>query len=174
MYSRFSAMIRSTSSLVNAEAAYDTTSASERRGLFITARATILSWSRERICRRSLFPLPASSPLSAPRLLPWLGDCFFSDGRWNFLVLGDGHGELAPSRSDRPQIGGIPEHFRQRDLDLDDLVLPVGIPSQHAPTTPVGGPDDVADVLLGDDDLHLDDGLQKDRLGFGGRLFERE
>src|SRR4051794_14099368 len=72
------------------------------------------------------------------------------------------------------EVGDVAEHLRQRDPGGDRERIAALVLALDAAATARQVADDLAQELLGRDDLHREDRLEQDRLGPPGRLLEGE
>ena len=98
-----------------------------------------------------------------------LGDDLFADRFRHFVVSGELHGVVAAALRHGAQVGRVAEHLREGHPRRDHLdagprlhVLDVAAARREVA-------DDVAHVVLGDDDLDVHDRFLEDRLGLLGR-----
>src|SRR3984957_7106741 len=103
-----------------------------------------------------------------------LRDDLFLDGRGDRRVVGELHRGRTASLGHRAQVSHVSEHGRQGDLGVDDLRVAALGHAEDAPAPRVEIADDVAHVLLGDDDFDLHHGLQNGDAGAPGALLEAE
>src|SRR3954470_13203196 len=72
------------------------------------------------------------------------------------------------------QVGRVAEHLAQRDVGGDRERVAAPLLAFEAPAAPAEVADDVAEEVLGRDDLDLEDGLEQDGLRPARRLLEGE
>src|SRR5699024_10764898 len=75
------------------------------------------------------------------------------------------HGVLAAALGAGAQISGVAEHLAQRHEGVDLLGAGAGLKALDLAAAAVQVADDVAHILLGDNDAHLHDGLQQGGIG---------
>lgn len=77
------------------------------------------------------------------------------------------HRECRSALREASEGGRIAEHLRERDIAFDRLDSVAELHAAHASATGVEAAHDIADILVGDIDFHLHDGLEEHR----ARLF---
>ena len=93
-----------------------------------------------------------------------LGHDLVRDILGHLLVIGRLHGILAAALGLAAQVGRITEHFAQRDLRGDAGGAVLGLLVLDLAAAAVQVADDVAHILVRDDDVDLHDGFHDDRV----------
>ncbi len=101
-----------------------------------------------------------------------LGADLLRDRRRHRFVVGKLHGIGRPALSHRPQIRGIAEHLRQRDMSFDNLCGRPGIHTQNLASARADIPDDITHELFGHHHFHGHDRLKENRACLAHRILE--
>src|SRR5688572_525625 len=102
---------------------------------------------------------------SSLRLASDLGDDLFAHAFRHFVVGRELHRVVPAPLGHRTQVGRVTEHLGERDPGGDRLNTRVRLHVLDVAAPGVQVPDDVAHVILGNDDLDLHDRLFQDRPG---------
>src|SRR5918992_2446877 len=118
------------------------------------------------------FDIASSSLLTTRRLAAHRRDDLFLDRLRHFLVRVELHRVRSAALSTAAELGRVSEHLCQRHLRLHDAVTAALVHGLDATASTRQVADHIAHVLLGRDDLYVEDRLEQHRLGPARALLE--